>query len=108
MRKAAAVGASIAFTLARSDIQRLVAGCGRVSWPFTCTKPDLHEHGSVCAAPGELYCYFLISCGDQAPTKTCQMVQTKNVQAVTAAAMTPVIRAGRVNPVDWDMMSALQ
>src|SRR5688500_17813301 len=31
------------------------------------------------------------------------MVQIKNVQAVTTAAMTPVIRAGRVNPVDWDM-----
>jgi hypothetical protein len=33
------------------------------------------------------------------------MVQTKNVQAVMAAAMAPVIRAGRVNPVDWDMVS---
>jgi hypothetical protein len=33
------------------------------------------------------------------------MVQTKNDHAVMAAAMAPVIRAGRVNPVDWDMMS---
>jgi len=60
------------------------------------------------AVPGERSCSLLNPAGDQAPTKTCQMVQTKNDQAVMATAMTPVIRVGRVNPVDWDMVSALQ
>ena len=42
----------------------------------------------------------------QAPTKTCQMVQIKNDQAVTVTAMTPVIRVGRLVRVDWGMAAA--
>jgi hypothetical protein len=34
------------------------------------------------------------------------MVQTKNNQAVTVAAMTPVVRVGRVNRVDWGIAAA--
>jgi len=34
------------------------------------------------------------------------MVQIKNDQAVTVTAMTPVIRVGRADRVDWGMVAA--
>src|ERR1700690_3204110 len=86
----------------------------RASRPLACTKTDLlHDIESSVASPylgaggipradlphaviSEQYCspFLMRPSGDQAPTKTCQILQISNDQPVSAAAITPILDAG--------------